>query len=70
MLSLRLSKEEQEASMAEYETTYSVQYEAVMNGYVIVPEEVFKYTELLYITFAKSFAFVKTRRPGSAKKKK
>lgn len=70
MLSLRFSKEEQEAFIAEYDTTHSIQHGAVMNGYAIVPEEVFKNVELLHLTFAKSLAFVKTLKPKATKKKK
>ena len=69
-LSLRFSKEEQEAFIKEFDSTHSIQHGAVMNGYAIVPEKVFNDAELLKSHFSKSLAFVKTLEPKVSKKKK
>ena len=60
MLSLRFSQDEQEAFIAEHDTSHSIQHGSIMNGYALVPEDVFNKSELLIAQFAKSLAFVKT----------
>lgn len=70
MLSLRFSKEVQEAFITEFDTTHSIQHGSIMNGYAIVPESVFNDSKALMAQFAKSLAFVKTLKPKPTKKKK
>ena len=70
MLSLRFSKEEQEAFIEAFDTSHSIQHGAVMKGYAVVPEFVLNDTELLRTHFSKSLAFVKTLAPKATKKKK
>lgn len=69
-IALRLSKQEQEAFMEKFDAGPSVQYGAVMKGYVTIPEELLEETELLAPYFQMSYDFVASLKPKPSVKKK
>ena len=62
-LAIRLSKEEHDKFMDEHGTEPVVQYNSVMNGYVAIPDEMFKNTATSGRYFKMGFDFVSTLDP-------
>lgn len=72
LLSLRLSKEDQEIFIKKYKAGPSLQYGAVMKDYVLAPKEMWKKFKVLETYFKKSYEFAGTLKvkPSAKKKKK
>jgi len=69
-LALRFSKEDQEAFMKEHRGKVCIQYGAVMRGYALVPDTMFKKTAEMKKFFAKSVAYIKSLEPNPTTRKK
>ncbi|MCP4416361.1 MAG: TfoX/Sxy family protein [Chloroflexi bacterium] len=69
-LGIRLPKDEQEAFVAQYNTPPFVQYNAVMRGYVTVPDGLLQDTDALKPYLDLSYAYVQGLKPKPTKKKK
>ena len=69
-LAFRLSKEDQQAYIADYGATLSIQYNSVMHGYINVPEKYFKDKVFLNSLCEKSIANAKNLKPKPTTKKK
>ncbi|WP_424963992.1 hypothetical protein [Ekhidna sp.] len=67
-VAIRLSEEDKQAFMNEYNAGPAISYGATMRGYVHVPDEVLKRTEELSIYMKKSNEFAKTLKPKPTKK--
>ena len=57
-LGIRLDKAEQEAFMAEHDTTMFKSYGATMRGYVLIPESLYPNEKLLVDTLNAAYAHV------------
>lgn len=69
-MSMRFEKTYQEKFIEDYNTTHSIQYGAVMNGYAIIPDEMLNDKVELKKHFEQSLAFVKSLPEKPSKKKK
>lgn len=69
VLGIRLSKEDQEAFAAQYDTPPFVQYGAVMKGYVTVPDTLLQNTAELEPYLELSYNYVMSLKPKPSKKK-
>jgi len=67
-LSLRMSKEDREGLIDQYDAQPSIQYGAVMKEYIIVPEELMSDETRLKILMQKSLAYASTLKPKPTKK--
>jgi hypothetical protein len=63
VLGIRLSKENREAFEEEYKTGPFIQYNAVMNGYVTIPQEVLDNAELTKHYLNLGLEFVSSLKP-------
>ena len=68
--SLRLPDDEREQFIKKYKTELSVQCDAVMKEYAIVPDALLKKTQELKKYFDVSVAYVSSLKPKPTKKKK
>ena len=68
-LGIRLSKEEREAFLEEYNTTLYESHGAIMKEYVTVPDDLLENTEELEKYLDLSYEYVKTLKPKPTKKK-
>ena len=69
VLGIRLSKEDQEAFVAKFNTPPFKQYGAVMRGYVTVPDDLFQDTEALKPYLEMSYDYIMSLSPKPTKKK-
>ena len=69
VLGIRLSKEDQEAFVVQYNTPPFVQYGAVMRGYVTVPDELLQNMNELKPYLALSYNYVLSLKPKLSRKK-
>jgi hypothetical protein len=69
-LGIRLSKEDKAAFEEKYNSPPFIQYGAVMNGYVTVPQSLLEDTKNLFPYFEKSLAFINSLKPKPTTKKK
>ena len=69
-LALRLPVDEREKFLKKYKTSLFEAYGAVMKEYVAVPDAMLKKTKELQKYFELSYAYAKTLKPKSSKKKK
>jgi hypothetical protein len=68
-MGLRLPKDEREAFLEKYNTTLYESYGAIMKEYVTVPDSLLENTEELRPYLDLSYAYVKSLKPKSTKKK-
>lgn len=68
-LGVRLSKENKEAFEEEYRTPPFIQYNAVMNGYVTIPQSLLEDTAELAEYLSLGLEFVSSLKPKPTKKK-
>ena len=68
-MGLRLSKDDREAFIQEYDTKLMEQYGKVMKEYVKVPDHLLNNTETLSEYLQKSFEYIKTLKPKPGNKK-
>jgi TfoX/Sxy family transcriptional regulator of competence genes len=68
-MALRLSSDEREQFLKKYKTTLFEAYGAVMKEYVTVPQALLRNTRELQKYLALSYAYAKTLKPKTAKKK-
>jgi TfoX/Sxy family transcriptional regulator of competence genes len=68
-MALRLSTDEREQFLKKYKTTLFEAYGAVMKEYVTVPQALLRNTRELQKYLALSYAYAKTLKPKTAKKK-
>jgi len=69
-LSLRFSEDQKKALMEEYGAKESIQYNSVMRGYIVVPEEVLSDFDKLSELFKSSYEYIKSLKPKPTKRKK
>lgn len=69
-LSIRFSEAVKRTLMEKYGAKESIQYNSVMRGYIVVPEELFGNFELLSELFKNSYEHIASLRPKPTKKKK
>jgi hypothetical protein len=68
-MALRLSTDEREQFLKKYKTTLFEAYGAVMKEYVTVPDALLRNTRELQKYLALSYAYAKTLKPKTAKRK-
>jgi len=68
-LSLRFSKEVQEAFIKKHKAELSIQYGSVMRGYAVVPEKLMNLKSLKPY-FARSYKYINSLEPKATTKKK
>ena len=68
--SFRFSEPEKKTLMEKYGAKESIQYNSVMRGYIVVPEEIENDFDKLSDLFHKSFEYIKTLKPKPSKKNK
>lgn len=69
-LSIRFSAEDQEAFIKKHKAELSIQYGAVMRGYVVIPEKMMKNVKTLSGYFKKSYEYISSLKPKPTTKKK
>lgn len=62
-IGIRFSKEVQQKYMEEYQTTLYKSYNAVMKGYILVPEEVLKNPDVVSDLLNESYDYVMSLEP-------
>ena len=62
-LGIRFSKDVQEKYMREFNTTVFKSYEAVMKGYILIPDELLKDLDKLAVLLNESYDYVMTLEP-------
>ncbi len=67
-LGFRLGKEDREAFLEKYKTELLKSYGAVMREYVVIPDELLEDQSAMMVLLEKSFAYVSSLKPKSAKK--
>ena len=68
-LSIRFSKTDQAEFIEQHETTVSIQYGSIMNGYAIVPQSLLERTDELKPYFQMSIDYVLSLKSKPSKKK-
>jgi len=69
-LALRLSKEDKKKYNSTINGDDVIQYNSVMNGYVEIPDEIFRDIDRVKVYFEQSLDFVGSLKPKPTKKKK
>lgn len=69
-LGIRLSEEDKAAFEAKYNSPPFIQHNAVMRGYVTVPQSLLANPKEIYAYFMKSIAYIKSLKPKATTKKK
>ncbi|MEP1780098.1 hypothetical protein [Reichenbachiella sp.] len=62
-IGIRFSKDVQEKYMQEFNTTFYKSYGAVMNGYILIPEEMLKDLDKVAVYLDESYDYVMTLEP-------
>ena len=68
-IGIRFSKERQEYYFRELSTTFYKSYGAVMNGYILIPEEMLKDLDKVAVLLDESYDYIMSLEPNKHKKK-
>ncbi len=68
-IGIRFSKENQQAYFTKFDTTYYKSYGAVMNGYILITEQMLKDLDKVALLLNESYDYIMSLEPNKHKKK-